>query len=76
MSETVAQDPQTGGQADTPQSSVAIVYETRIPSQPCCLEFSRTNPKLLVVGTYELEDPLTQERNGSIILYRLHDGKL
>jgi hypothetical protein len=76
MSDTVAQDPPSGEQTDGPQPSVALLYETRIPFQPCCLEFSRTNPELLVVGTYSLDDATTQERTGSILLYRLHNGQL
>jgi len=76
MSEATSNVTQTTGRAYVSGASVEVLYEERIVLQPCCLQFSPTSPKHLVVGTYNLEDPTTQSRNGSLLLYRLHDEKL
>lgn len=76
MSEAVIQASQTGEEAYNPAAHVEVLSETTLQLQPCCLEFSPNNPELLVIGTYNLEDPTTQSRNGSILLYQLHDQHL
>ena len=76
MSEAVPDDTKITGRAYIPGASVDVLYEEKIALQPCCLQFSPRFREYLVVGTYSLEDPTTQSRNGSLLLYRLHDEKL
>jgi hypothetical protein len=76
MSEVASNVSQITGRAYVPGASVEVLYENKIDLQPCCLQFSPTSREHLVVGTYNLEDPTTQSRNGSLLLYRLHDDKL
>jgi hypothetical protein len=76
MSEVASDVTQITGRACIPGASVEVLYEKKITLQPCCLQFSPRSPEHLVVGTYNLEDPTTQSRNGSLLLYRLRDSKL
>lgn len=76
MSEVASNVSQITGQTYVPGASVDVLYEERIALQPCCLQFSPSSREHLVLGTYNLEDPTTQSRNGSLLLYRLHNEKL
>jgi len=76
MSEAASDLTQITGRAYIPGASVDVLYEKKIALQPCCLQFSPTSRDYLVVGTYNLEDPTTQSRNGSLLLYQLNDMKL
>ncbi len=76
MSEAPSNVNKITGQAYVPGASVKVLCEEKIALQPCCLQFSPLSREHLVVGTYNLEDSTTQSRNGSLLLYRLHDEKL
>ena len=54
---------------------------------PCCLEFCPKTPDHFIVGTYNLVDDADsaklssgvkdeQQRDGSLLLYRLKDGQM
>jgi hypothetical protein len=77
MPETTSNVSQITGQAYVPGASVDVLYVKKIENlQPCCLQFCPKFPKHLVVGTYSLENPTTQSRNGSLLLCSIQDQKL
>jgi hypothetical protein len=77
MSEAPFSLPPISTEVNNCGGSVEILdVEDLIDLQPCCMQFSPRSPKYLVVGTYKLEDPNTQDRNGTLLLYVLFQDKL
>ena len=61
-------------------TSIKSTTSTVLATPPCCIEFSRLDPELMVVGTYSLVEQRdqsesgSQSRNGSLIVLR-YNGK-
>jgi hypothetical protein len=65
------------GRAYIPGASVEVLDEKKVEDlQPCCLAFCPFFKHHFVVGTYSLDNPTTQSRNGSLLLYTVQDDKL
>ncbi|MCJ1331520.1 hypothetical protein MMC10_008211 [Thelotrema lepadinum] len=64
------------------------LFTTTLSAQPSCIDFSKSLPRIFVIGTYQLDDPPTstqdaaapeetpspaQSRSGTLQLFRLED---
>lgn len=45
-----------------------------LEQQPCCIASSPTQREIFIVGTYMFKSDESDERTGSLVVYRLHHG--